>query len=61
MRKYGLWYLPTGRKRWVRLFPNRAYRKATAVRAFQGMLLRFFFAGKKVELRPVKELPAPTF
>ena len=41
-------------KRWVRLFPKRAYRKSTAVWAFQGLLLRFFFAGKKVEVRPVR-------
>ena len=51
-RDYGLFH-KVG-KRWVRLFPKRAYKKDTAIRVFQGLLLKFFFTGKTVELRPVK-------
>ncbi len=55
MRQYGLFY-KVGR-RWVRLFPKRSYSKKSAIRAFQGYLLKFFFSGKKVELRPLKAVP----
>jgi hypothetical protein len=55
MRQYGIFIQPRGERRWVRLFPKRAYGKQTAVRVFQGLLLGSFFRGKKVELRPLKK------
>ena len=54
-RNYGLFHkvVARGRARWVRLFPHRAYPKATAVRVFQGRLLDLSFRGKVPALRPV--------
>ena len=56
-RLYGLYLKPkSGRRagRFVRLFPKRAYVKATAIRVFQSVLLATFFRGKPTELRPVR-------
>lgn len=58
MRQWGLFEKVGGK--WVRLHPTRSYGKATAVRVFQSELLSGFFAGKTVELRPVKVDVAPT-
>jgi hypothetical protein len=53
-RYYGLFEKQAGR--WVRLFPELAYRKPTAVRMFQTQLLNGVFSGKVRELRVVPKV-----
>jgi hypothetical protein len=50
-RLYGLFEKREGK--WVRLFPEHAYRKEAAIRLFQTQLLNGFFEGKVRELRPL--------
>lgn len=50
-RMYGLFERQEGK--WVRLFPEHAYPKESAVRLFQTQLLNGFFEGKVRELRPL--------
>ena len=55
-RYYGLFERREGK--WVRMYPDRAYHKQTAVRLFQSALLDGVFCGKERSLRVV---PKPVF
>ena len=51
-RRYALHEKINGK--WIRLY-GCAYDKATAIRVYQSQLIACFFAGRKAELRPVKD------